>query len=59
LKAAMSVPSKLIVPAQDHPADGALATAALADEGDHLAGTHLEADVAHRGQLPAAEGPTR
>src|SRR5690606_6975103 len=40
---------------EDHLADRALAAAALPDEGDHLAGRHLEADVAHRGERPAAE----
>src|SRR5919108_175129 len=40
---------------QDQLADGGLAAAALADERDHLAGPHLEADVADGGELLAAE----
>ena len=41
---------------QDHPADGALAAAALPDEGDHLASADLQVDVVDRDQLAAAEG---
>jgi hypothetical protein len=40
---------------EDHPADRRLPAAALADQRHHLAGAHVEADVAHREQLGPAE----
>jgi len=41
---------------ENHLADGRLAAAALADERDHLALVHVEADVANRHQFLPAEG---
>ncbi len=49
------VPAGDLEEPEDHLPDGRLAAAALADEGDDLAGVDVEADVPDREELTAAE----